>query len=74
MNRKRWHVEAAGLPCVLEKDDAGEWVATLASASVGRAPSLTTAIVRAGGGLVSADEAEQIVASVVRDHAAGMGR
>jgi hypothetical protein len=66
MGGRRWNLEAAGVPCTIEKGKAGEWVVTLASTTLGRDVSLVTAIVRAGGGLVSPSEAETVAASVER--------
>ena len=68
---RRWHVEAAGMPCTIERSNNGKWVVTLASTTVGRAESLPIAIVRAGGGLVTPSEAEALAISIVRSHAQG---
>jgi hypothetical protein len=66
MNRRRWEAEAAGMPCTIEKGEAGSWIVTLASTTWGKDQNLVTAIIRAGGGLVSLDEAETLAASVAR--------
>ena len=63
MGARRWTTEAAGLACTIEFDD-DEWVVTIAEASVARASTLDTAIVRACGGLVGPAEARELAASV----------
>jgi len=68
MGGRHLELEVAGLPCTIEVSRTGDWVVTLAATTVGRAPSLATAIVRAGGGLVTASEAEAVAASVTRPH------
>ena len=68
MSGGHWETEAAGLPCMIEKEKAGGWVVTLASTTWGRDESLVTAIVRAGGGLVSRSEAEAVASSVMGSH------
>ena len=50
---------------MVEEGKAGDWVVTLASTTLGQDVSLVTAIVRAGGGLVSLSEAKAVAASVV---------
>jgi hypothetical protein len=74
MGGRRWRVEAAGVPCMIERSSTtGDWVVTLASTTVGRAESLPIAIVRAGGGLVTPSEAEALAISIVRSHAQRQG-
>lgn len=63
---RRWSAEAAELPCTIEVDGGGEWIVTIASASLARSRDLETAIVRAGGGLVSGAEAAALAAAVAR--------
>jgi hypothetical protein len=60
----RWKTSIADLPCTVELGKGGAWVVTIASASVGCSHSLVEAIIAAGGGLVSRDEAEALEASL----------
>jgi hypothetical protein len=66
---RQWLVEAAGLPCMIERQQ-GEWVVTIAAASVARAADLELAIIRASGGLVTAAAARELIVSLI---AAGGG-
>ena len=61
---KHWQTRVAGVPCTIELGKGGAWVVTIARAGVGCSHSLVDAIVAAGGGLVSRDEAEAVEASL----------
>lgn len=65
MSVRRWHVDAAGIPCTIDAPgEQGVWVVTMASITVSRGMNLAGAIVRAGGGLVSVAEAETLAGLV----------
>ena len=63
---RRWKLTARGLPCVVEADDRGGWVVTIASTTVGRNVSLPAAIVEASAGLIGLREAEKLGATIDR--------
>ena len=63
---RQWRVEAAGLPCTIKREH-GQWVVTIAAASVAHAADLQTAIVRASGGLLDAAMARELIASLTDD-------
>lgn len=60
---RQWRAEVAGLPCTVEAVDGG-WVVVMASTTIGRGSDLAAAIVRAGGGVVSGQQARVLAESV----------
>jgi hypothetical protein len=64
MNR-RWRSKVAGLPCLVESLDEGDWVVTLASTTTSRGRDLKATILAAGGGVVGPAEAEALTALIV---------
>jgi hypothetical protein len=61
---RQWTTSVAGLPCAIETTENGSWVVTLASTTRSRRGELVAAILEAGGGLVSKEEAVELAASV----------
>ena len=53
-----------GYPLLVERDDHGPWVVTVASVSRSRNPSLEAALVEAGGGSVPREWAARVAAAV----------
>jgi hypothetical protein len=59
----QWEGEVEGLPYTISAEENG-WVVIVASTTIARGENLTTLIVQASGGLVSASEADALATSV----------
>ena len=68
MSGRRWRVEAAGIPCLIEAtEEPGDWSVTMASTTIAHDTNLAAAIIQAGGGVVSVEEAETLAALVAAE-------
>jgi hypothetical protein len=64
MNGGLWTARVAGLPCTAQTGVDGDWIVTIARASVGRHENLAEAILLAAGGLATHAGAEALAASI----------
>jgi hypothetical protein len=64
MSGESWTACVAGLTCFARAEVDGDWIVTVASASVARHESLAEAIFEATGGLATRTEAEALASSI----------
>jgi len=64
--RRRWEIQVAGLPCIIERDRSERWVVTIAATTVAQGRDLADAIYTAAAGLVSRHESRTAAAQVWR--------